>query len=82
MRALSLEEKSVSYSTSFIFTASSFYVYVQGWTCGGQRTTCGESVVFPACRSQGLDSGLQIWQLAPLPSEPSHLTASIFKKTF
>lgn len=59
-----------------------FTFMCRGWTCGGQRTTRGESVVFPACRSQGLDSGLQIWQLAPLPSEPSHFTTSIFKKKF
>lgn len=50
--------------------------------CGGQRTTRGESVIFPACRSQGLGSGLQVWQLAPLPSEPPHPTASVSKRKF
>lgn len=42
----------------------------------------GVAALLPPYGFQGLNSGLQVWQLAPLLSELSHLTDSFLKGEF
>ena len=49
------------------------HVYI-GNVCEGQRTTVGVSSSLPPCGFWGLNFGLQAWQQAPLPPDPSHIS--------
>lgn len=45
-------------------------MYVPQCTCRGQGTSFGVGSLLPHWRCQELNSGPQVWQQAPLPSEP------------